>query len=91
MLRVCARHWGLGDPSSLDGDGVLQMAWRVLDDGGVPHEHLSSVSRHIDRHQATTAADLYEMLLVDAANDLAVWLKTDAAGGAPPAPATARH
>lgn len=91
MLRVCARHWGLGDPSSLDGDGVLQMEWRVLDDGGVPHVHVSSVSRHVDRHQATTAVDLYEMLLVDAAADLAVWLKTDEARAAPPAPATARH
>jgi len=90
MLRVCARRWGLGDPSSLDGDGVLQMEWRVLDSGGSPHLHVSSVSRHVDRHAATTAVDLYETLLVDAATDLARWLKTDDARAAPPAPA-ARH
>jgi hypothetical protein len=80
MLRVCARRWGLGDPSSLDGEGAIQMEWRVLDAGGVPHVHVSSVTRHIDRHQATTAVDLYEMLLADAATDLARWLK---AGDAP--------
>lgn len=87
MLHVCARHWGLGDPSSLDGDGALQIEWRVLDDAGSFHAHMSSVSRHVDRHQPTTATDLYEMLLVDAAADLARWLKAGAGPDAPVAPA----
>jgi len=89
VLRVCARHWGLGDPFSLDGDGALEMEWRVLDAEGLPHAHVSSVSRHVDRHQATTAADLYEMLLGDAAADLARWLKTGAGPDAPAVPAAA--
>jgi hypothetical protein len=47
------------------------------------------VSRHVDRHQATTAADLYEMLLGDAAADLARWLKMGAGPDAPAVPAAA--
>jgi hypothetical protein len=88
-FSLCARRWGPGDASALDGDGALQMEWRVDEGSGAPRVHVSSVRHHLDRGQAASPADLYEMLLTDAATDLAHWLKAGAPPEAVAAPATA--
>jgi hypothetical protein len=88
-FRLCARRWALGDGSMLDGDGALQIEWRVVENGGSPRLHSSTVGHHIDRAHPVTAADLYEMLLTDAGTDLAHWLKMGDAASAPASPAAA--